>query len=316
MKILLTGANGFAGQELLKYLVKMKQIKLSIAVRNEPQNSQGVTAIHKINSIDGNTNWHHTLKKNHVVIHLAARVHIMKDQGINSLNKYRKVNVDGTINLARQSIEAGIKRFIYISSIKVNGESTTKEKPFYAEDKPEPQDAYAISKYEAEKELLKITSQSNMELVIIRPVAMYGENVKGNFLKLINWVSSGIPLPLASIENSRSFLSLDNFVDFIKICLKHPAANRQIFLLSDGQDISTPVLLQKVAELMGKKINLFHVSPSLLNFFAKLVGKKIIATRLCDNLQVDIKKNYNLLKWSPLFTTSQGLTKVIKSISK
>lgn len=314
MKILLTGANGFVGQAVAQKISKIKNIDLSIAVRNVSANFIPYAKAHDIKTLDSNTNWENALFKINIVIHTAARAHIMNETSKNSLAEFRKINVEGTLNLARQAIAAGVKRFIFISSIKVNGENTKKDKPFKADDKPAPNDAYAISKLEAEQGLLSLAATTGIEVVIVRPVLIYGFGVKANFLSMIRWLDIGFPLPLGGIKNLRSMISLDNLIDFLLICLSHPAASGQIFLVSDGEDLSTPDLLRRTGQIMGKKVILFDMPTPLLKISAALVGKQAITKRLCDSLQVDITKTHNLLNWFPPYTIDQALKKTIESM--
>ncbi|GHD53890.1 hypothetical protein GCM10008110_27940 [Marinobacter persicus] len=248
-----------------------------------------------------------------VVAHTAARAHIMKDEVPDPLAEYRKVNVEGTLNLARQAAEAGVSRFIYISSIKVNGEQTPLGKPYTAEDVPAPEDPYGVSKLEAETGLHKIASETGMEVVIIRPPLVYGPGVKGNFASMIKLVEKGLPLPLGSIHNKRSLVALDNLVDLIITCIDHPAAANQVFLAGDGQDVSTTELLRGVGRAMGKPARLVPVPAGMLMFGAGLLGKKAVAHRLLGSLEVDISKARNLLGWEPPLSVEEGLRRCFVS---
>jgi nucleoside-diphosphate-sugar epimerase len=242
-----------------------------------------------------------------VVIHTAARAHIMKDEVPDPLAEYRKVNVDGTLNLARQAAEAGVRRFVFISSIKVNGEQTPVNQPFTAEDASAPEDAYGVSKMEAEQGLQALAAETGMEVVIIRPPLVYGPGVKGNFASMIKLVEKGLPLPLGAIHNKRSLVALDNLVGLIITCIDHPAAANQAFLAGDGEDRSTTELLQGVARAMGKPSRLVPVPAGLLMFGATVLGKKAMAQRLLGSLQVDISKARNLLGWQPPLSVEEGL---------
>jgi nucleoside-diphosphate-sugar epimerase len=241
------------------------------------------------------------------VIHAAARAHIMKDEVADPLAEYRRVNVDGTLNLARQAAAAGVKRFIFISSIKVNGEQTPLGQPFTADDTPAPEDAYGISKWEAEQGLQQLATETGMEVVIIRPPLVYGPGVKGNFASMIKLVAKGLPFPLGAIHNQRSLVAVDNLVDLIITCIDHPVAANQVFLAGDGQDLSTTELLRGVAKAMGKPARLIPVPSSLLMLGATLLGKKAVAQRLLGSLQVDIAKARNLLGWEPPVSVEEGL---------
>lgn len=241
------------------------------------------------------------------VVHLAARVHIMDDSANDPLFEFRRVNVDGTLSLARQAAKAGVKRFVFISSIKVNGEQSQFEKPFTADDLPNPQDAYGISKYEAEQGLLDIAKTTNMEVVIIRPPLVYGPGVKANFASMANAIKHNLPLPLGAIHNKRSFIFVGNLVDFISCCIEHPKAANQIFLVSDNKDLSTTELLRLCAKALNKKAFLLPVPQNLIKLCALLIGKESIAQRLCGNLQVDTLKARQLLNWTPAISVNDGL---------
>ena len=273
MNILVTGATGFLGGRLCKTLKKGPSKKLTAVVR-QGQLIKNVDAIVQIPFIDSATEWDDALTAQQVVIHTAARAHIMKDTVADPLTEYRNVNTHGTLNLARQSAAAGVTRFIFISSIKVNGEQTAPGLPFRAEDKAKPSDPYGISKWEAEQGLWRIAEETGMEVVIIRPPLVYGPGVKGNFANLIKLVQKGTPLPLGSIRNKRSIIALDNLVDLIVTCIDHPNAANQVFLASDGLDLSTTELLQGLAAAMGKASYLLPVSGSFLSLAALALGKK------------------------------------------
>jgi len=238
----------------------------------------------------------------------------MQDGFADPLAAYRETNVAGTLNLARQAAAMGIKRFVFLSSIKVNGEQTQIGRPFTPNDIPNPTDPYGISKAEAEEGLRQIADQTGMEVVIIRPVLVYGPGVKGNFLSMMRWLNKGIPLPLGAINNARSLVSLDNLVDLIVTCLNHPAAANQTFLVSDGEDVSTTTLLRKTAAAMGKSARLVPVPAHLLELGSAVLGKQEMAQRLCGSLQVEIEKTRRLLGWQPPLTLDEGLLKAMKGM--
>jgi nucleoside-diphosphate-sugar epimerase len=244
-----------------------------------------------------------------VVVHLAARVHVMDDKVSDPLLEFRKVNADATLNLAKQAASAGVKRFIFISSIKVNGESTELGKPFQADDTVMPDDAYGLSKHEAEAALLRLGTATGMEVVVIRPPLVYGAGVKANFYSMMRWLDKGIPLPLGAINNKRSFVALDNLVDLIITCINHPSAAGQIFLVSDDEDLSTSELLRLMATALGKPARLLAVPVSVLQFVAKRLGKQAIAQRLCSSLQLDISKTRQMLGWTPPVSVTEALKK-------
>ncbi len=261
-----------------------------------------------IGEVGRSTDWRLAVSGIDWVVHLAARVHVMNDQGSDSLSEFRHVNVEGTANLARQAADAGVKRFIYLSSIKVNGEFTVPDRTFSASDAPAPSGPYGISKHEAENELRQIASKTGMEVVIIRPPLVYGPGVKANFESMMRWLARGIPLPLAGVtENRRSLVALDNLVDLIVTCLHHPAAANQTFLVSDGEDLSTAQLLKRMGAAMGQPARLFCLPPVVLKLGAALLNKPGIYQRLCGSLQLDIAKTRQLLGWTPPVSVDEGL---------
>ncbi len=307
MNLLLTGATGFLGSRLATDLQSKPGVNLTAAVRRRIE--MPAAHIVEVQGLDANTDWSTALTNQQVVIHAAARAHIMKDEVADPLAEYRRVNVDGTLNLARQAAAEGVKRFIFISSIKVNGEQTPLGQPFTADDTPAPEDAYGISKREAEQGLHQLAADTGMEVVIIRPPLVYGPGVKGNFASMIKLVAKGLPLPLGAIHNQRSLVAVGNLVDLIITCIDHPAAANQVFLAGDGQDLSTTELLRGVAQAMGKPSRLIPVPASILMFAATLLGKKAVAQRLLGSLQVDISKARNLLGWEPPISVEEGLSR-------
>ncbi len=301
MNILLTGATGFVGQKLIDALLKQTDVHLRLAVRKVPaRDFCHRVALTPIDDISASTHWQNMLSDCQVVIHAAARVHVMEEHAQDPLAAYRETNVAGTLNLARQASRLGVRRFIYLSSIKVNGELTPDGKPFNADDDALPQCAYSISKYEAEQGLLALAEETGMEVVIIRPVLVYGPGVKGNFRHMMEWLQKGIPLPLGMVNNKRSFVSVDNLIDLMITCIDHPGAANQVFLVSDGEDLSTTVLLRKLRRLLDKRMILLPVPVWALNGVATLIGKQVYAERLCGSLQVDIEKARELLNWQPV----------------
>lgn len=303
-RVLVTGATGFLGKPLVKALPGQGWDVVQAVRRSSPASSGDVRAV---GDIDARTNWHEALAGCDCVVHLAARVHVMDDHAVDSLDTYRETNTRGTLNLARQAAECGVRRFVFLSSIKVNGETTSSGRPFTADDVPAPQDGYAVSKYEAEQGLLDMASHTSMEVVIIRPPLVYGPGVKANFHSMMNWLARGIPLPLGALHNKRSLVGVGNLVDLILVCLVHPRAANQIFLVSDGEDLSTTDLLRRTALAMGRKARLLPLSASLLEWGARLLGKGGLALRLFGNLQVDITKTRRLLGWSPPVGVDEGL---------
>ena len=284
MKILITGQNGFIGKALFD-LLKQQGHQVRGTVRNENKIEEGLDII-AVGDISSTTDWSTALKDIETVIHLANRAHILNDQVSDPLTIFREVNVAGTIHLAKQALESRVKRFIFISSIKVNGEKTD-EHSFSVEDRPNPQDPYAISKLEAENALREISAQSTMEIVIIRPPLVYGQGVKGNFKRLSRLVELGIPLPFASIKNKRSLISLENLVQLLSKAIIDPTVANQTLLVSDKEDLSTPQLIKKIAASTGKPARLFHFPPTLLKIMGKLTGQGNAIERLIGNLQID-----------------------------
>ncbi len=304
MNILLTGGTGFVGGHLAVSLAKQPAFSVTIAGRRAKEECAKFVIV---KSIDESTNWSLGLEGQQAVIHAAARAHIMKDEVADPLAEYRRVNVEGTLNLARQAAAAGLKRFIFISSIKVNGEATVNGQAFSPDDEPAPQDAYGLSKLEAEKGLAQLAAETGMEIVTIRPPLVYGPGVKGNFASMIKLLEKGLPLPLGAVHNKRSLVGIDNLVDLIIRCIDHPAAANQVFLAADGQDLSTIELLRSVGEAMGKPARLIPVPAGMLQLGATLLGKKTMAQRLLGSLQVDISKTCELLDWKPPYTVQEGL---------
>ncbi len=311
-KILVTGATGFIGQAVVKKLLALA-FSVSAAVRSvSPALPNSLTQI-EIGDLASLPEDNSFLQGIDVVIHIAARAHIMNETESEPLAEFRKINTTATLNLAVQAAEAGVKRFIFISSIKVNGESTTRSLAFTSESTLIPTDPYALSKFEAEHGLLSLTKNTRMEVVIIRPPLVYGPGVKANFLTMINWVDTGIPLPLGAIHNKRSLIALDNLVSFICHCINHPKAGNEVFLISDGEDISTTQLLKKVAKALHKKSRLLPVPVRLMRIVARLIGKQAIASRLFDSLQINSAKARELLDWQPVVTMDEQLRKITEN---
>lgn len=261
-----------------------------------------------IGSLSSDTDWSEALKNVEQVVHLAARVHVMNDKCSDPLAEFRRVNVEGTVALARQAAVAGVRRFVFLSSVKVNGEFTKPGHPFTADAVPAPEDPYGVSKYEAEQLLRQIAAETGMEVVIIRPPLVYGPGVKANFESMRRWLARGVPLPLAAVTNNRrSLVALDNLVNLIVTCLNHPAAANQTFLVSDGEDLSTAELLKRMSAAMGKPARLFYLPPTLLKLGANVLNRPGIYQRLCGSLQLDIAKTRQLLGWTPPTSLDEGL---------
>jgi nucleoside-diphosphate-sugar epimerase len=311
-----TGANGFIGKSLLKQLAYYSYEVKAIGRRFEGiENNKNVQRIVCVD-LDKETNFVGHLKGVSVLIHAAARVHVMHDLSDNPLSEFRSVNVQGTLNLARQAAKAKVKRFIFISSIKVNGENTNSGKYFTADDSAGAQDPYGLSKAEAEKELRALSHETGMEVVIIRPTVVYGPGVKGNIASIIKLLRIGIPLPLGAVHNKRSMIGIDNLIDLIIKCIDHPAASNETFLASDGYDMSTTEILVRLSKAMDGRTFLVPISPALLIFFASMLGKRDIAQRLFCSLQVDISKTRSVLDWDPPISIDEGFKSMLDLSTK
>ena len=302
LRVLVTGANGFVGSALCAALANRDYCVRGVV--RDPSRSAGlICELTKVGDIGSNTDWSGSLIGVDIVVHLAARVHVMRDSATDPLAEFRRVNVAGTERLALAAATAGVRRFVFLSSVKVNGERGG----YNESDPPAPQDAYGISKHEAELGLRVIAAETGMEVVIIRPPLVYGPGVKANFHVLLWAVARGVPLPLGAIHNRRSLVALDNLVDIIVTCIDHPAAANQTFLVSDGEDLSTTELIRHLARAMGRPARLIPVPASVLMAGATLLGKREVAARLCGSLQVDITKARELLGWLPPITMDEGL---------
>jgi nucleoside-diphosphate-sugar epimerase len=253
----------------------------------------------RIRDLAEHDDWSAALHGVESVIHVAGRAHVMRETADDPLAEFRRVNVSATTALAREAVRAGVRRFVFISSIKVNGEETILGRPYRADDAPAPADAYGVSKHEAESELRHIASETGMEVVVIRPVLVYGPGVKGNFRSMMRWMRRGIPLPLGAIHNRRSLVSLDNLVDLIVTALRHRAAANRTFLVSDGEDLSTTELLRRLGSAFGAVPPLLPVPSVLLETSALLLGRGRFVKRLCGSLQVDITETRATLDWTP-----------------
>ncbi len=295
-KVLVTGASGFVGEALVFRLLVDKKFRPIAAARGATR-LNGLCPVVPFNLTHAKVL--PVFDDVLVVVHAAARVHVMNETAGDVLAEFRKVNVQGTLRLAQCAAASGVKRFVFISSIKVNGENTLTGKPFKADDQPNPLDPYGVSKYEAEEALKQLGRDTGMEVVIIRPPLVYGPGVKANFLSMLSWLNKGIPLPLGSIRNQRSLVAIGNLVSLIATCIDHPAAANQTFLVSDGEDLSTTQLLRHLARALGKPARLLPIPEWLLKLGASTLGKQAVAQRLCDSLQIDIRKNCELLAWTP-----------------
>lgn len=306
MNVLVTGATGFVGRALLEELGAHGHRATPVVRR-----IGGLAHEVVIFDVHGQTDWGAVLAGCDAVVHLAARVHVMHDKATEPLALYRATNADATLNLARQSAQAGVKRFVFISTIKVNGEG--RDAPYRETDAPAPEDAYAISKWEAEQGLVRIAEETGLEVVILRPPLVYGPGVKANFLRLMQLVHKGWPLPLGTISNRRSLLYLGNFVDAIRVCVEHPAAAGQTFLLDDGQAVSTPELVSAVARAMDRPARLISVPVGMLQLAGALLGKRAAVVRLTGSLWVDSSLIRTRLGWMPPHSMEAGLAATVAS---
>ena len=308
-KILVTGASGFVGRALCDFAAAK-----GFVVQKAARNAGGLpsTDAKFVNGpIDEATNWRSALLGTSYVVHLAARVHVMRDVAANPLLEFRRVNVEGTLNLGRQAANAGVKRFVFISSIGVCGVQTSSGEAFSENNQPNPHNDYALSKCEAELGLMRIAAETGLEVVTIRPPLVYGVNAPGNFGSLMRAVKSGVPLPLGAVRNQRSLVALDNLVDFIVTAIIHPQAADQTFLVSDGQDMSTTELVRGMAKAAGVPARLLPVPVWALQAGASLLGKGDAVQSLCGNLQVDILKARSLLGWVPPVSVEEGLRRAM-----
>lgn len=309
MKILVTGATGFVGRALCDHLLQKGHACIP-AVRR----ASGLPQECVVGDMDGGTDWRTALAGCDAVVHLAARVHVMHDTATDPRALYRATNTDATLNLARQAAQAGVRRFVFVSSIKVNGEG--RDAAYRETDAPAPEDPYAISKWEAEQGLWRIAQETGLEVVVLRPPLVYGPGVKANFRRLLDTVARGWPLPLGAIENRRSLLYLDNFVDAIRACVEHPAAAGQTFLIDDGQPVSTPELIRAVAQAMGRSARLLAVPVSVLELAGALLAKRAAVTRLTGSLWLDSSLIRARLGWVPPYTLLQGLDATVAALKR
>ena len=303
MKILVTGANGFVGGRLCHEL-SSRRIDFVGAARVA---GNGLLAI---GDLSQDTNWSVALNGVSAVVHLAARVHVMDETEADPLQAFLKVNVDAAVHLARQAAAAGVKRFVFVSSVKVNGEATTRA-PFSESDRPAPEDAYGVSKYRAELALAEVAEASGLELVIVRPPLVYGPGVKANFLNLMRAVYKGLPLPLGAVHNARSMVALDNLVDFLITAATHEKAAGRTFLISDDHDIGTAELARELASAMHRRARLIPVPAPLLQLLGKVSGKSAFIDRLTGSLQVDVTQARETLSWHPRVSVREGIERTV-----
>jgi len=308
--IVVTGASGFVGQALCGKLAadgaRVKRVWRRGSLRESPTPADIL-----IDEAGPTTNWDELLPGADIVVHLAARVHVMRENAVDSLEMFRRVNVQSTQRLARAAARAGVSRFVFLSTAKVNGDATIKN-PFSEEDAPNPLDPYAISKWEAEQALVQVSEETGLGVTILRSPLVYGPGVKGNFLSLLKLLRRGIPLPLASINNRRSLIYVGNLVSAIVACLQDTRAAGQVFMASDGEDLSTSELIRRLAARLGSRARLYPCPPALLRLAGTMFGKTAQITRLTDSLQVDSSKIRRVLDWAPPFSVEQGLAETAR----
>lgn len=309
MRVLLTGASGFVGRAVHARLLADGVHELRCAQRQLPASPVAAAEFCLAPSLGPDADWSEALIGVDAVIHCAARVHVMNEQAADPLAEFRRANVEGALRLARQAVEVGVQRFVFVSSIKVNGEQTRPGEAFGADDEPQACDPYGISKRVAEEGLLALGAETGLEVVIVRPPLIYGPGVKANFLSMLRWLNRGVPLPFGAIDNRRSLVALDNLVDLLVLCLSHPQASGQRFLVSDGEDLSTTELLRRLGLALGRPARLLPVPQAWIEGGARLLGRQSLSQRLCGSLQVNIDKTRERLGWTPPLTVDQALAR-------
>lgn len=310
MRVLLTGASGFVGGALARHITSQTDWQLRVVLRNGAPESWAHYDHVMLEDL-ATSPLENATHGCDVVVHAAARVHVMRERASSPLAEYRRSNVDATLRLARQAARDGARRFIFLSSVKVHGEETKLGEPFRPDDPADPQDDYGRSKAEAEHGLRLLAKETGIELVIVRPPLVYGPHVRANFRSLMRAVANRLPLPLGAVDNRRSLVALDNLVDFVTLCVHHPAAANQAFLVSDGEDLSTAELIRRMARQMGRHALLIPMPVAMLRGAASVAGRPDLAQRICGNLQVDIEKAADLLQWKPPITVDEGLRRAI-----
>ena len=312
-RVLVTGASGFVGRALVHELLS-RDFLVTASSRSPIEFPSGVRAV-RVGDLGPDTDWAEALRDCDAVVHCAARVHVMAETATDPLVAFRMANVEGTVRLAMQARDAGVKRFVHLSSIKVNGEGTPRGRPFTERDAPAPADPYGVSKLEGERRLRHVAEGSALQLVVIRPPLVYGPGVRANFLSMSRWIARGTPLPFGCItQNRRSLVGLDNLLDLIATCLTHPAAAGETFLVSDGEDLSTTELLRRTAAALGTPARLVPVPVAVLSLGARVLGRGGLWQRLGGSLQVDITHARTRLGWSPPVTVDEGLHRAVQAI--
>lgn len=311
-RLLVTGATGFVGRALISRAAAGDVLAVRAAVRGEARGLPSGIEVVTVGDLQEKTDWRRAVAGVDVVVHLAARVHVMQDTAADPLAEFRRVNVAGTVHVASSAAQAGVRRFVYLSSVKVLGEG--RDQPYSEVDPPDPQDPYGVSKQEAEVGLRQVAAESGMEVVIIRPPLVYGPGVGANFRTLMRLIERGVPLPFGAVRNRRSLVSLGNLTAFILLCTDHSAAANETFLVSDGKDLSTAELVRGLAAAMGRTPRLLPVPPFVLQTVATALGKRAFAQRLLGSLQVDILKARRVLGWAPPLSVEEGLRQAVASV--
>jgi len=312
--VVVTGASGFVGSSLSTSLADVGSRVRSAVRAGTPAELPGCSGVERaiLGDISASTGWSSVLTNVDCVIHCAARAHLMHETAHDALAAYRAMNVEGSRRLAEQAAAVGVRRLVYLSSIKVNGEQTSPVAPFSHSDRPAPEDAYGISKWEAEQALWEISAKTGLEVVVVRPPLVYGSGVKGNLARLLKLVRSGVPLPLGAVENKRSLIGLDNLVDLLIRCVDHPEAAGQTFLVSDGEDLSTPDLLRQMAAAMGRSARLIPVPVPLLHLAGSTLGKRAEIDRLVGSLQINSSNTRRVLGWTPPVSVQEGIRRMVQ----
>jgi nucleoside-diphosphate-sugar epimerase len=314
VKLLLTGSTGFVGQAVLRQLGNLPYYEVAAAARHRASLEAPNLRCVPVPDLSAQTDWSEALSGAQAVLHLAGRAHVMRELACDPLAEFRATNTAATLHLARQAALAGVRRFVFVSSVKVHGERTAPSRPFDERMVPMPVDAYAISKHEAEQGLRVLAAETGMDVVIVRPPLVYGPGAKANFAALAQAIARGRTLPLGAIDNRRSLVAVDNLVDLLLACLQHPRAANECFLVSDGEDLSSAELARRLGAAIGRPARLLRVPAALLRAGASLIGRGDAARRLCDNLQVDITKARTLLGWTPPISVDEGLRRAVRGM--